>query len=364
MSFEIGNSIKLTIGGASHSASIKAVLEGFPVGEKIDLEEVNAFLKRRQGGKAKYTTPRKEKDEPVILSGLSEDGIILNGKIEAEFINSNVKSEDYKAMRVVPRPSHADYVAYRKYNGSLNMAGGGFFSGRMTLPMCFGGAVAMQLLEKRGIKIRAHILSVGEVMDTPFDAVSDSCEEINTEGLPVINPDSAQKMTEVMEKTAAEMDSIGGVIECKVTGMPVGIGDPVYDSLESIISYGMFGIPAIKGIEFGRGFDISKTKGSESNDAFIIVDGEVRTKTNNSGGIQGGISNGMPIIFRVAVKPTPSIFKEQQSVDLITMTETTLKIEGRHDSCIVPRVVPCVEAMCALMLFDAITFDDIINRRE
>ena len=353
MSFLLGNKVNIEVYGQSHSPSIGVKIKGLPVGEKVDMVKVNEFLQRRAGGKAKYTTPRKEKDEPSIVSGMDQDGTITDEMVHVEFINGNFRSGDYKTMRVVPRPNHADYVAYKKYDGKLDMAGGGFFSGRMTLPMCFAGAVCLQLLEKQGIKVGAHISSVGALKDDDFDPVSDILEDVPKTGLPVMNEEVAIKMNQLMEDTAALGDSIGGIVECKVVGLPVGVGDPIYDSLESQISYGMFGIPAIKGIEFGLGFKVSEATGSGSNDGFCIKNGEVKCITNNSGGIQGGISNGMPIMFKVAVKPTPSIFKEQKSVDLSTMTETELQIEGRHDSCIVPRVVPCVEAMCGLMIYNA-----------
>lgn len=353
MSFLLGSNINIEVYGQSHSESIGVKIKGLPKGEKIDMNSVNEFLQRRAGGKATYTTARKEKDEPQIVTGMNEDGTITEDMVHVQFINSNFRSGDYKSMRVVPRPSHADYVAYKKYNGNLDMSGGGFFSGRMTLPMCFAGAVCLQLLEKQGIKIAAHISNVGGIEDDAFDPVSDVLEVVPKTGLPVMNSKASEAMTELMVKTASEGDSIGGIVECKVTGVPVGVGDPIYDSLESRISYGMFGIPAIKAIEFGLGFKVATSTGSGSNDGFCIKNGEVKCITNNSGGIQGGISNGMPIIFKVAIKPTPSIFKPQKSVDLSTMTETVLQIEGRHDSCIVPRVVPCIEAMTALMLYDA-----------
>ncbi|MCQ2499225.1 MAG: chorismate synthase [Lachnospiraceae bacterium] len=360
MSFSLGKKVNMEVSGASHSEAIEVTLTNLPAGEKIDLEKVNQFLDRRKGGKAAYTTARKETDEPLIQCGMEGD-TLTGGPLTAKFLNQNARSKDYHTERKVPRPSHADYVAHVKYKGQLNMAGGGFFSGRMTLPMCFSGAVVMQLLEKMGIKIQAHIYSVMDIEDDHFDPVNDNVENVSMEGLPVINKEKAALMEELMQKTAAEGDSVGGIIECKITGVPIGLGDPIYDSLESIISFGMFGIPAIKGIEFGQGFGVSRAKGSKSNDFFCIKDGEVKTITNNSGGIQGGISNGMPIIFRVAVKPTPSIYLPQKSVDLTTMTETTLQIEGRHDSCIVPRVVPCVEAMSALVIYDALVGEENEN---
>lgn len=353
MSFSLGKNINMSVQGASHSESIEVRIEGLPKGEEIDLWQVEVFLKRRQGGNASYTTARKEADTPIIESGLN--GNELTGEpLCARFLNSNQKSGDYGNLRLVPRPSHADFVAYEKYHGELDMAGGGFFSGRMTLPMCFAGSVCKQLLESRGILISAHILSVGDIKDDSFDSVEELLEEVPSVGLPVLNPEKGDRMIELMESVAREGDSVGGCIECKVTGLPVGVGDPIYDSLESLLSFGLFGIPAIKGVEFGQGFGVCTAKGSESNDPFVIRDGCIKTEKNNSGGIQGGISNGMPVIFRVAVKPTPSIYKPQRSVNLKTMEETILQIEGRHDSCIVPRVVPCVEAMCAIVLLDAL----------
>ena len=351
MSFELGRNVTIEVAGASHADSIDVTVKGLPAGEKVDIDEVNAFLKRRQGGNARYTTARREKDEPVISSGV-EDGVLTGQPLTAKFINANAKSSDYAKMRTIPRPSHADYVAYVKYGNTVDMSGGGFFSGRMTLPMCFAGAVCMQILKRRGIDIRAHILSVGHIADEPFDAVDALPPKLADHVLPVVSAHTGDEMVSYMESVSNDGDSVGGCIECKVTGIPAGIGDPIYDSVESVISYGMFGIPAIKGIEFGEGFRVCSDKGSTSNDGFCIRDGKVSCVTNNSGGIQGGITNGMPLIFRVAVKPTPSIYKAQRSVDLEKMEECELVIEGRHDSCIVPRVVPCVEAMTALTIMD------------
>lgn len=351
MSFTLGNSIKMEVTGASHAPKITVSLSGIPKGIELDMWQIEVLLDRRAGGKSVYTTPRKEKDKPVILSGI-ENGVTTGDAICAEFINANAKSSDYNNLKFVPRPSHADYAAYVKYDGKIDLSGGGFFSGRMTLPMCFAGAVCKQILEQKGILIGAHMLSVGDIKDDAFNPVEEDLEVVPTEGLPVLNSEAAAKMEELMVKTANDMDSIGGVIECKAVGLPIGLGDPIYDSVESRISYGMFGIPAIKGIEFGSGFDITKMNGSRANDSFAMKDGKVVCTTNHSGGIQGGITNGMPLIFSVAVKPTPSIFKEQKSVDLISGKEVDLKIQGRHDSCIVPRAVPCVEAMCAIILYD------------
>lgn len=354
MSFKLGNNVTITVAGASHSESIDVTVEGLPSGEHIDLDEISAFLKRRQGGNASYTTARKEKDEPVISEGL-EGGVLTGGPLVAKFINANARSGDYRKMRTIPRPSHADYVAYVKYGRDIDMSGGGFFSGRMTLPMCFAGAVCAQILRRRGIEIRAHILSVGDVSDEPFDPVSDKNDALADHVLSVVSKKAGDEMVALMEAVSRDGDSIGGCIECKITGIEAGLGDPIYDSVESVLSYAMFGIPAIKGIEFGEGFKVCRDRGSTSNDGFCIKDGRISCITNNSGGIQGGITNGMPVIFRVAVKPTPSIYKPQRSVDIEKMEECELVIEGRHDSCIVPRIVPCIEAMTALTVMDLIT---------
>lgn len=351
MSFSLGKNVQIHVEGASHAPKITVELTGIPKGKTIDMWPIDTLLERRAGGKSVYTTARKEKDRPVIISGI-EDGVTTGEPIRAEFINSNQRSSDYNNLKFVPRPSHADFAAYTKYDGKIDLAGGGFFSGRMTLPMVFAGAICKELLEEEGILIGAHIASVGDIKDDYYDPVEDDLEVISEEGLPVLNPKAGKKMDELMTETFNNLDSIGGVIECKAVGLPVGLGEPIYDSIESQISYGMFGIPAVKGIEFGAGFDITRMNGSKANDAFCIKDGKVKCTTNNSGGIQGGISNGMPIVFRVAIKPTPSIFKEQKSVDLVSMEETVFSIKGRHDSCIVPRAVPCVEAMCALVLYD------------
>lgn len=357
MSFTLGKKVRITVAGASHSERIEVKVEGLPEGERVDIDEVNAFLKRRQGGNARYTTARKEKDEPVITAGLSEN-VTTGGDLTAYFVNENARSGDYKKMRTVPRPSHADYTAYVKYKGGLDMSGGGFFSGRMTLPVCFAGSICLQILKRRGIDIKAHILYVQDARDVAADAVSPDPICLADHVLPVISKEAGDAMSAVMEDAAAGGDSVGGCIECKVTGVEAGLGDPIYDSVESVLSYAMFGIPAIKGIEFGEGFGVCSDRGSSSNDGFCIRDGKVSCITNNSGGIQGGITNGMPIVFRVAVKPTPSIYRIQRSVNLETMQECDLTIEGRHDACIVPRVVPVVEAMCALSIMDIMSMSE------
>lgn len=352
MSFELGRNIRLHVTGASHSAKITVSLSGIPKGKNIDMYRVQVLLDRRAGGQGIYTTPRKEADTPINIKGIDADGVTTGETIEAEFINSNQRSKDYGNIKKIPRPSHADFAAYTKFGLDFDLSGGSFFSGRMTLPMCFAGEIVRQLLEEEGILIGAHISSVGDVSDDPFDPLEECLEFVPTEGLPVLSAKAGEAMEKLMNEIALDGDSIGGTIECKVTGLPVGLGDPIYDSVESAISYGIFGIPAVKGIEFGRGFDITRLRGSEANDPFSIKDGRVVTLSNNSGGIQGGLTNGMPLLFKVAIKPTASIGKEQKSVNLETMEETTITVKGRHDSCIVVRAVPCVEAMCALVIYD------------
>lgn len=353
MSFSLGENLKFTVKGASHSEYIEVEAEGFPKGFSVDMDELYAFLKRRQGGNSPFATPRKEADIPEFISGM--DGNVLNGEtFKARFKNGNVRKNDYDNVKYVPRPSHADYVSFVKYDGKLDMSGGGFFSGRMTLPVCLIGGILKQILAKEGINIGTHVYSIGDIKDREFDPVSEEIEPVIEGGIGVLDASSGEEMIKLLTKVHEDLDSIGAVIECKVTGVYTGIGDPIYDSLESTISYAMFGIPAVKGIEFGKGFDITKMRGSEANDPFVIEDGRVRCETNNSGGIQGGISNGMPIVFRVAVKPTPSIGKPQKSVDLMTLEEVDLEIKGRHDCCIALRVLPCVEAMCAIALYNEI----------
>jgi len=353
-----GKELEIEVWGASHAPEIGITVKGLPVGKKIDVARINRFLDRRKGGKNAYSTKRSEADLPDIRSGGSfeeAEEFVLNGEpLTAIFYNQNTRSSDYEEMKYVPRPSHADYTSYAKYGDALDRSGGGIFSGRLTLPLCFAGAVCMQLMEEEGIEIFGHVASVGTINDRMFDKIAPDKSSIgqNETAFPAIDPEAADKMVAFMTECASEGDSVGGTIECAVTGLPAGVGEPLYDSMEAVISHMMFGIPAIKGIAFGSGFACSEMKGSECNDPFIIKDGRVMTETNNSGGVQGGISNGMPVIFRVAVKPTPSIFKEQKTVNMKELTETTLSLKGRHDPCIVPRALPCVEAACAIAVYN------------
>lgn len=352
MSNSLGNKIKIQIFGQSHSEAIGVVIDTPPAGIRLDTDKICAFLARRKGGNA-ISTPRAESDMPKIISGLV-DGVTCMAPLCAIFENKDTRSKDYSSLKVTPRPSHADYTAFVKSAGFNDIRGGGAFSGRLTLPLCFAGAVCMQILEGYGIRIGAHICSIGSVKDTRFDPVSPELDLLGGKSFPVLNAEAGEKMTELILGVKEELDSVGGIIECAVTGVPAGIGEPMFDGLENVIARAMFGIPAIKGIEFGSGFECATMRGSEHNDAMCYDGDRVVTKTNNAGGIVGGISNGMPIIFRVAVKPTPSIAREQETVDLVNKTDARLGITGRHDPCIVPRAVPVVEAAVALALLDAI----------
>ena len=354
MSSSYGENLHLTIFGQSHSKAIGMTLEGIPANNKIDFEKLNSFLSRRAPGKNKYSTPRAEADVPEFLSGIVNDKT-CGAPITAIIYNQNTRSQDYENLKKVPRPAHADYTAQIKYFGAQDVAGGGHFSGRLTAPLCIAGGICLQLLQKEGINVFARIKSVGNVTD---DSIFDN--SVAEKEFPVVNDQVGEKMKELIEQKRLEGDSVGGIIECVVSGVPAGLGDPMFDGMENRISQIAFGIPAIKGIEFGVGFESAKLFGSENNDEFCCYDGKIQTKTNNCGGILGGITNGMPIVFRVAVKPTPSIAMEQNSVDIEKNQETTLKIVGRHDPCIVPRAVPCIEAAAAIAVYDAL----LARRRE
>lgn len=353
MSF-YGEKIKLTVFGESHGEAIGAVLDGVPAGCKIDMDKLLVQMARRAPGKDKTATPRLEKDFPEIKSGIL-NGVTTGAPIACVIENTNTKSGDYSNLLDLPRPGHSDYTAYVKYGGNNDIRGGGHFSGRLTAPIVFAGAVLRQILEQKGIKIAAHISSIADVEDTLFNSVEIKDEliyELNNSAFALINKDKENEMREAVESARMELDSVGGTVECAVAGMPVGVGGPLFDGIEGAIAKVVFGIPAVKGIEFGSGFKGSKLRAGENNDAFEYKDGKVVTKTNNCGGILGGISNGMPIIFRTAFKPTPSISKEQETVNLKNGKNDTLVVKGRHDPCIVPRAVPVIEAATAIAIFD------------
>lgn len=355
MSSTYGEKLKLTIFGQSHCPAIGMTLDSIPAGLPVDVAKLQEFMDRRAPGRNAQSTTRKEGDQPEFLSGIV-DGFTCGAPIAAIIRNTNTRSNDYSNLKDCPRPGHADYTAHMKYGGFQDVAGGGHFSGRLTAPMCIAGGLCKQWLENMGIRIAAHIVAIGGIVDEPNVYIDWTNPDLDLIGkkFPVLNPESGEKMKEVIAQAKADGDSVGGLIECIVTGLPVGLGEPMFGGMESKIAQIVYGIPAIKGLSFGTGFAGSYMRGSENNDQYTINDGKICTKTNYAGGILGGITNGMPLVFEVAVKPTPSIAKPQKSVSLSKMEEVDLQINGRHDPCIVPRAVPVVEAAAAIAIYDAI----------
>ena len=351
MSSTYGTMIKLSIFGQSHGPGIGMTLDGVPAGLPVDLEELQAFLNRRAPGQNDWSTPRKEEDRPEFLAGLV-DGYTCGAPIAAMIRNSNTRSKDYSNLKDCPRPGHADYTAQVKYKGYQDVAGGGHFSGRLTAPLCIAGGLCKQWLEKEGIRIGAHIVQIGLMNGEYFDPMNPEFDKIGSI-FPTLTAEAAETMRETIAKARAEGESVGGTVECAVTGLPVGLGEPMFGGMESRIAQIVYGIPAVKAVEFGWGDSFGIVSGSESNDDYVIKDGIVKTLTNHCGGILGGITNGMPLIFSATFKPTPSISKQQQSVSLSRMENTTLEVKGRHDPCIVPRAVPVVEAAAAIAIYDA-----------
>jgi len=354
MSSSFGENIRISIFGQSHSEALGIVIDGLPAGVRIDPDELQLFMDRRAPGRNEYSSSRGEPDVPEFLSGLI-DGETCGAPICAIIRNRDVRSGDYDELRDIPRPSHADYTAYIKYGGHNDIRGGGQFSGRLTAPLCIAGGICLQILGREGIEIGAHIANIGGDADAPFDPVNVSAETlrvIKQAAFPVLSQEAGEKMRAAIEQARLAGDSLGGVVECAAVGVPAGLGDPMFGGAENTISGIVFGIPAVRGIEFGIGFGAANMRGSEHNDAFYMDGGAVRTRTNNHGGILGGITSGMPIIFRVAIKPTPSIALEQDSVSLSRLKDAKLSVKGRHDPCIVPRAAPCVEAAAAIAIFD------------
>ena len=347
------DNISLTIFGESHGKAIGVTIDKLPAGITLDFDKILEFMARRAPKKDGTSTFRTEKDFPEIISG------VYNGKTTGEPIcavikNTDQHSDDYKSVSYLARPGHADYTGYVRYNGANDLRGGGHFSGRLTAPLVFAGAVCAQLLEQKGIYSAAHILSIGKAKDASFDSVEadfELMEQVKKRYLPVIDLQADSLMREEIETARKNLDSIGGIVECIIAGNTLGIGSPIFDGLENRIAQLVVGIPAVKGIEFGAGFSAAEMHGSENNDPFYLKNGKISAKTNNAGGILGGIGSGMPIIFRAAFKPTPSIAKQQYTVDYVKMTEEILEIKGRHDPCIVPRAVPCIEAAANIAVY-------------
>ena len=354
MSSTYGERLKLSIFGQSHGPAIGMTLDGIPAGRPVDLNKLQSFLNRRAPGQNAHSTTRKEADEPEFLSGLV-DGYTCGAPITAVIHNTNTRSGDYSNLKDCPRPGHADFTAQMKYGGYQDVAGGGHFSGRLTAPLCIAGGLCRQWLEAMGIRIGAHIVAIGGVADEPvyLDWVNPDLDAISPD-FPVLNPEAGEQMREVIAAAKADGDSVGGLIECIVTGLPAGLGEPMFGGMESKIAQIVYGIPAVKGLNFGSGFTGSYLRGSQNNDPFVLVDGKVKTSTNNAGGILGGITNGMPLVFEAAIKPTPSISTVQRSISLSQMKQTELIVKGRHDPCIVPRAVPVLEAAAAIAIYDAV----------
>lgn len=354
MSSAIGEKIKLSVFGESHGEAIGCVIDGLPAGVRLDFDEIYKDMARRAPGKDLTSTPRLEKDIPKILSGVL-DGFTTGAPLACVIENTNTKSGDYSNLMTVPRPSHSDYPAYVKYNGFNDIRGGGHFSGRLTAPIVFAGAVAKQVLKEKGVLIGAHIKQIGTVCDGLVD-YNDITEELvlslASKSFSLVDQSREELMRNEVERARMSLDSVGGIVECFAVGLPVGVGGNMFDTVESRLASILFGVPAVKGVQFGLGFDFANKNASRVNDEYEVKNGEVKTLSNNNGGVLGGMTNGAPIIVSAVIKPTPSIAKKQRSVNLQTMENTELEIHGRHDPCIVPRAVPVIESAVALGLLD------------
>lgn len=354
MSSVIGDKIKLSIFGESHGEAIGCVIDGLPAGIKIDMNAVYKDMQRRAPGKDKTATPRLEKDIPHILSGML-DNVTTGAPLAMVIENTNTKSGDYSNLMTVPRPGHSDYPAYVKYGGNNDIRGGGHFSGRLTAPLVFAGSVAKQILSQMGVTIGAHIKQIGSVCDAVSDLNKTDkslLDALSSSTFSLIDETKEQAMRDEIEKARLSLDSVGGIIECFAVGLPVGLGGNMFDTVEGKLASILFGVPAVKGVEFGIGFGFADKRASEVNDQYEIKNGRVATLSNNNGGVLGGMTDGAPLSVSVAIKPTPSIAKKQKSVNLLTMENAELEIHGRHDPCIVVRAVPVIECTVALGLLD------------
>ena len=354
MSATFGRNLRMTIFGESHGKGIGLVLDGLPPGTPIEEEFIKEEMARRAPGKNQMSTQRQEKDAFIIESGVFE-GRATGTPLCVLIPNSDQHSKDYSLLKDVMRPGHADYAGKVRYKGFNDYRGGGHFSGRLTAPLVFTGAVAKTVLAQKGIVVGAHVARIGKITDDLFNPLGEMTERLmalRKFTLPVLDDGKASLMEAEIMAAREQMDSVGGIVEVMAVGMPPGVGDPFFDSLESRLSHALFSVPAVKGIEFGAGFALAARKGSEANDPMTFDKGNVRTTRNNNGGITGGITNGMPVLFRVAIKPTPSIGQPQQTVNVTEGKDTILEVKGRHDPCIVPRAVPVIEAVTAWVLLD------------
>ncbi|MEG0549332.1 MAG: chorismate synthase [Coprobacillus sp.] len=355
MSSNWGTNIELSIFGESHGKAIGIVMGNLPAGIKLDIDEIKHQMKRRAPGLDAMSTPRKEKDEVEIMSGIL-DGVTTGAPLCAMIYNSDQHSKDYSLLKECMRPGHSDYPAYIKYEGFNDVRGGGHFSGRITAPIVFAGSVAKQILKQKGIVIGAHIQSIKDIQDDRFPVDVDEAylDNMLKQHYPTLKAGIFEQMQETVETARMNQDSVGGMIECAILNVPTGLGNPFFDSIESHLSPLLFSIPAVKSVSFGLGEDITSLYGHQANDEYYYDHDIVKTKTNNNGGIIGGITNGMPIIFSVGIKPTSSISLKQQTINIKTKQSTDLEIKGRHDPCIVPRAVVVVESMAALGILDII----------
>ena len=353
MSSEIGKNLKISVFGQSHGRAIGVVMDGLPAGIKIDEEELYRFLSRRKPGTSKLSTQRREEDRPVFLAGLL-DGVTAGSPLCAVIENTDVRSGDYAGLADLPRPSHADFTARMRYGEAVDMRGSGHFSGRLTAPLCIAGGIARQILGQRGVYVGAHLLSVENESDEPFPLfpTPELFAAVAARPLPVMDEAAGERMAAAIEAARAEADSVGGVIECAAVGLPAGLGSPMFDGVENRLAAALFGVPAVKGVEFGAGFAAAGMRGSRHNDPFVIRDGQVRSSKNDAGGLIGGITTGMPLVVKCAMKPTPSIGRKQQTVSLSKMAPAELEIKGRHDPCVAVRAVPVIEAVAAFTILD------------
>ena len=352
-----GSKIKISIFGESHGNAIGINIDGLPSGLELNLEDIAYEMRRRAPGKSPLSTARSEEDIPEILSGYF-NGKTTGTPLCAIIRNTNTRSKDYSLLKDVMRPGHADYSGNIRYNGFNDYRGGGHFSGRITAPLVFAGAICKQILKEKGIVVAAHVKSIKGIKDKSFldsDLDLNYVESLKTFELPLIDKSIKENMRKEILEAKEDMDSVGGTIECGVFGINPGVGDPFFDSVESTLAHLLFSVPAVKGVEFGRGFELTNMRGSEANDEIYYDNGEIKTRTNNNGGILGGITNGMPIIFTTAIKPTSSIGKEQKTVNINTKENTILKVEGRHDPCIVQRAIPVIEAVTAIGILELLS---------
>ena len=362
MSSTYGENLKLCIFGQSHGAAIGMTLDGIPAGLAVDFDALQAFLDRRSPGQGDWSTPRKESDQPEFLAGIV-DGYTCGAPIAAVIRNTNTRSGDYEELKDRPRPGHADFTAQMKYDGFQDAAGGGHFSGRLTAPLCIAGGLCKGWLEALGIRIGAHIIRIGSEAAGGFDPLQPQLDQVG-QFFPTLNADAAERFQAAIAAAKAQGDSVGGMIQCAITGLPAGLGEPMFGGVESRIAQIVYGIPAVKSVAFGIGEQVATLNGSTCNDAFAIENGKIVTETNRCGGILGGITNGMPVLFTAAFKPTPSISKPQKTVSLSQMEETQLQVKGRHDPCIVPRAVPVVEAAAAIAVMDMLLGNTQTPRRK